>query len=333
MTETPVRSTPNEMPDPPAVPLPSDPLAEALQHLRMEGMFYCLSELSAPWGIDMPDMPNSLWFHVVTSGELRLVDRNGEDHQITAGEVIVLPHGGGHRAFDDPSSPTPVVFDLPHDYISRQYAILRHGGGGTPATVICGVVRFDHPVARDLITMLPEFISIDRSGDPADRARLDAVLDMMAAETIRTRPGNEAVVTRLCDILVIQTIRSWIENDPRALTGWLGALRDPAIGTAISLIHRNPERDWSVATLASEVSMSRSAFSARFTELVGQSAMNYVTRWRMNLAIDLLRTDRLTVAAVADRLGYGSEAAFSRAFKRVTGRPPSQAREPLAPSW
>lgn len=331
MTDTPVRSTPNDLPDPPAVPLPTDPLAEALQYLRMEGMFYCRSELSAPWGIDMPDMANSLWFHVVTSGEMWLVDRTGEEHRVAAGEVIVLPHGGGHRAFDDRSSPTPLVFDIPHDYISRQYAILRHGGGGAPATVICGVVRFDHPVARDLITMLPEFISIDRSIDPADRARLDAVLDMMAAETIRTRPGNEAVVTRLCDILVIQTIRSWIENDPRAMSGWLGALRDPAIGAAITLIHRNPERDWSVATLAAEVSMSRSAFSARFTELVGQSAMNYVTRWRMNLAIDLLRTDRLTVAAVADRLGYGSEAAFSRAFKRVTGEPPSRARQPLDP--
>ncbi len=311
---------------PPEIPGIVDPLAEALQFLRMDGMFYCPSELTSPWGIEMPHLPDSIWFHVVTSGSLTLADRTGAEHTCRQGDVVVLPHGAGHRAFDHPDAPTPVVFDLPHEYISRQYAILRHGGGGEATNVICGVVQFGHPVARALVELLPEIIRIDPSTQ-TEWQWLPSILSMMAAETRRIRPGGEAVVTRLCDILVIQAIRSWIENDPAAMTGWLGALRDPAIGKAIAMIHREPERDWSVASLAAEVAMSRSAFSARFSELVGQSAMQYVTGWRMNLAVDMLREDRMTIAAVAVKLGYQSEAAFSRAFKRVTGQSPSAARQ------
>lgn len=318
------------IPDIPEAPLTADPLAEALQYLRMDGMFYCRSELTAPWGIDMPHMPDSVWFHVVTSGTMWLVDPSGTEHFVRQGDVLVLPRGAGHKASDQIGTPTPIVFDLPHDYISRQYAILRHGGGGEAANVICGVVRFNHPVARALVEMLPEIIRIDgSSGSGTEWHWLPTILGLMASETRRTRPGGEAVVTRLCDIVVIQAIRHWIENDPAAMGGWLGALRDPAIGAAIAMIHRHPERDWTVANLAAEVAMSRSNFSARFSELVGQSAMQYVTQWRMNLAVDLLREEQLTIAAVADRLGYQSEAAFSRAFKRVTGESPSSARKAI----
>jgi AraC-like DNA-binding protein len=127
------------------------------------------------------------------------------------------------------------------------------------------------------------------------------------------------VITRLGDILVIQAIRAWMESDPAAGTGWLGALQDPQIGRAISLIHGDPSRDWSVASLADEVAMSRSAFAARFTRLAGEPVMSYVARWRMNVAADALKHDDATVAELAYRLGYRSEAAFSRAFKRVVG--------------
>jgi AraC-like DNA-binding protein len=151
------------------------------------------------------------------------------------------------------------------------------------------------------------------------------------AEARELRPGGEAVITRLGDILVIQAIRSWIETDPAARTGWLGALQDPQIGHAISLIHREPARDWTVASLADELAMSRSAVAARFTELVGEHAMQYVTRWRMQVAVSSLREEGATVAQLASRLGYRSEAAFARAFKRVIGLPPgAMRREQLA---
>lgn len=310
----------------------ADPLDEALHSLRMDGMFYCRSELTAPWGIDLPLMEDCLWFHVVTSGSCLLIDSGGEAHRIQQGDVVVLAHGGGHRVVDVVDSPTPVVFDLAHDHISRHYAVLRHGGGGDQVNLICGVVRFGHPTARCLIEVLPEVIHVASAGDGPQWQWLPGLLNLMAAETRRTRPGGEAVVTRLCDILVIQAIRTWIDTDPSAGTGWLGALRDPVIGKAIAAIHREPERAWTVAGLAAEVAMSRSGFSARFSELVGKSAMHYVTEWRMQLACDLLREDGSTVAAVAERLGYRSEAAFSRAYKRVTGASPGSTRRTGGPS-
>lgn len=313
-----------------SIPLIAEPLAEALHFLRMDGMFYCLSELTAPWGVYLPPMPDSLWFHVVTGGQCSLFDTSGAEHQFREGDVAVLAHGGGHSIMDDVDAPAPSVFDLPHDYIGKQYAVLRHGGGGTQTTIICGVVQLGHPAAKSLIEMLPEVIRVDGRTGTAQWPWLTTLLGLMASETRQARPGGEAVVTRLCDILVIQAIRSWIDSAPEARTGWLGALRDPAVGRAIALIHREPGHDWSVSSLASEIGMSRSAFSARFTDLVGQPVMQYVSQWRMHLAIDLLREERLTVAQVAARLGYGSEAAFSRAFKRVTGRSPSTSRQDFA---
>ncbi len=219
---------------------------------------------------------------------------------------------------------TPLVFDLPHDEVNEHYAVLRHGGGGPQTRVVCGGIRFEHPAARQLVDSLPALIHIEASrATRADWMR--ATLDLMAEETQQSRPGGEAVISRLCDIVVIQAIRSWIEDDPAAQTGWLGALRDEQIGAAMARIHADPGHDWSVAALADEVAMSRSAFAARFTELVGEPAMKYVTRWRMHVAVDLLRNGN-TVAATAGCVGYESEAAFSRAFKRVMGEPPRAAR-------
>jgi AraC-like DNA-binding protein len=151
---------------------------------------------------------------------------------------------------------------------------------------------------------------------------MQSTLSLMAAEAKELRPGSEAVITRLGDILVIQAIRTWIELDAAAQTGWLGALKDRQIGHAISLIHRDPAQNWTVASLADEVAMSRSAFAGRFTELVGEPAMQYVARWRMQLAVSMLEDERVTVGELSDRLGYRSEAAFSRAFKRIIGISP-----------
>jgi AraC-like DNA-binding protein len=155
---------------------------------------------------------------------------------------------------------------------------------------------------------------------------MQSTLRLIAAEAAALHPGGEAVITRLSDILVIQAIRAWIARDPAGQTGWLGALQDPRIGRAMSLVHRDPAGPWSVATLARASAMSRSAFAARFTELVGEPVMRYVTRWRMHVALDWLQQDDASVAELAARLGYDSEAAFSRAFKRTVGMSPGAAR-------
>jgi AraC-like DNA-binding protein len=155
---------------------------------------------------------------------------------------------------------------------------------------------------------------------------MQSMLRLMAAEAAELRPGGEAVITRLGDIIVIQAIRAWMESDPAAQRGWLGALQDPQIGRAISHIHRDPARDWTVASLAHELAMSRSAFAARFTELAGEPVMSYVARWRMHVAVAALKEEGATVGQLAHRLGYRSEAAFSRAFKRVIGVSPGAIR-------
>ena len=300
---------------------PSDPLAEALHFLRMNGAFYCRSELTAPWGMTMMPMPGYIWFHVVTTGRVWLEAGDDEGRLLQPGDLGLVPHGEGHVLRSEPGVPAPGVLELDREEISERYEILRHGGGGAPTTLICGAVRFDHPAARNLVEILPSIMHLEAASAP-QLDWMQSTLRLMAVEARELRPGGEAVITRLGDILVIQAIRSWLETDPAAKTGWLGALQDKQIGRAIALIHRDPARNWTVASLADELAMSRSAFAARFTELVDEPAMQYVTRWRMQVAVGALRNDGATVGELASRLGYRSEAAFARAFKRVIGIPP-----------
>lgn len=196
--------------------------------------------------------------------------------------------------------------------------------------MVCGAVTFDHPAAREIVKLLPGLILISAS-ETQEADWLQSTLRLMAAEVSEMRPGGETIITRLSDILVIQAIRSWMAADPVAKTGWLGALGDKQIGQAITLIQRDPGRDWSVATLADATAMSRSAFAARFTQMVGESVMQYVTRWRMHIALKWLKEGE-PVGELAFRLGYQSEAAFSRAFKRVMGISPGSARRDDEPA-
>ena len=297
---------------------------QALRSVRMSGIFYCPTALTEPWGLELPPMEHCLWFHFVTSGSCTI---DVGDERITArtGDLVLVPHGTGHRGWGAEPAPTPSVFDLPHDDLHDTYAVLRHGGGGARTDLVCGGVRLDHPSARHLLEALPAIVHVERSLTPRSDW-IHATLDLMADEVRNVRAGSDAVVSRLCDILVIQALRAWIERDGAARQGWLGALRDDRIGAAIALIHRSPAEPWTVASLAAGVSMSRSAFAARFAELVGEPAMSYVTRWRMHLALDLLESSDSTVSSVGRAVGYESEAAFSRAFKRVIGTSPRAAR-------
>lgn len=308
-------------------PTPADALGEALHFLRMDGAFYARSELRGRWGATIPEIPDHLWFHVVTEGQgwLDAGESEAEAHLLQPGSFALVPHGQGHRIWSEPGAPTPSVLELEREQISDRYEILRHGQGEKQTTMICGALSCNHPAARNLIDALPGTIIIDTLQSPQVEW-MQSTLRLMAAESRERRPGGEAVITRLGDILVVQAIRSWIETDPAANTGWLGALKDRQIGGAIALIHRDPARAWTVASLAQQVAMSRSAFAARFTEFVGEPVMRYVTRWRMYVAMDALKEQDSSVAEVASRLGYQSEAAFSRAFKRVISVSPGAIR-------
>ena len=291
-------------------------LDDVLRHVEMAGIFYCASELSEPWGLEVPAM-DSLWFHVITSGRCTVSVPDVEPVSLGPGDLLLVPHGQGHTAWGSEPARLAPVLDLPHEYETDTYAVLKHGGGGAVTSIVCGSVRFDHPAARHLIAALPPLIHIEAAHvGRADWLR--ATLDLLAEETRSVRPGSDAVVSRLCDVLVLQAIRSWIDRDPAARSGWLGAIRDDGIGAAIAAVHRDPGECWTVGSLAALATMSRSAFAARFTDLVGEPPMQYVTRWRMYRADDLLRRGA-TVAAAGHAVGYESEAAFSRAYARVMG--------------
>src|SRR5262245_24666425 len=239
---------------------PVDPLGEALHFLRMNGAFYCRSELTAPWGLTLPPMPGYMWFHVATSGRALLVTDGAETTQVRPGDFTLVPHGEGHGLVSEPGAEAPGILDLERELVSDRYEILRHGGGGAPTLLICGAVRFDHPAARNLVEILPPAIHLESVGS----TRLEwmqSTLRLMAAEAEELRPGGEAVITRLADILVVQAIRAWLDTDPAARSGWLGALQDRQIGRAIALIHREPGRPWTVDSIARELGDSRPALS------------------------------------------------------------------------
>jgi len=303
----------------------TDALGESLHYLRMSGVFYSRAELTAPWGLAMPPMPGCMMFHVVTSGECWL-DVGGEaPRMLRPGDFALVPHGEGHGISSAPDVPMEDLFAIERIQISDRYETIQYGGGGEVARLVCGAVRFDHPAANDLMRLLPRTINVT-SWDSAQAEWIQSTLRLMAAEARELQPGGETVMTRLADILVIQAIRSWIAEESSAQTGWLAALQDKQIGRAMQLIHRDPAQNWSVASLARVAAMSRSAFAAQFRKLLGESPMQYVVRWRMQLAVTFLEEGKVSVGEVAERLGYGSEAAFSRAFKRVVGRPPGAVR-------
>lgn len=302
----------------------TDPLGVALRLLRVDGAFYCWSELSAPWGFSLPPMPGYMWFHALLAGALMLQISGEPRRNLTTGQLALVPRGKGHALLSEAGVPIPDILTLDREQVSDRYELLRYGGGGAPTALVCGAVRLEHPAARRLVGSLPPCIVIDERAPGTES--IQNTLRLLGNEARHTRPGGEAILTRLADVIVIQALRAWLDGDPSGRAGWLGALRDPQIGRALALVHDDPARQWTVAALADHVSMSRSSFAARFTELVGEPAMQYLTTWRMQLALTALREGDATVAQVADQSGYRSEAAFARAFKRVNGFPPGVAR-------
>jgi AraC-like DNA-binding protein len=291
-----------------------DPLADILQDLRLESSFYARSELRAPWGLAFSERDGPS-FHVVITGRCWLC-LDGQRISLAAGDLVLLPHGDGHRIADPPDGGAIPLAALPSKRVGPNAALLSYGGDGPASLLICGGVRFAGPLAHPLLDLLPRVLILHCEEQTETQAWLDATLAMLGAEALSMRAGSAAVMTRLADVLVLQTIRAWLERNEGQQTGWLGALRDPEIAGSLALIHRSAEDLWTVALLAQQAHLSRSAFSERFSRLVGMPPMQYVTRWRMSLARSWIHEERMSASEAAHRLGYSSEAAFSRAFKR-----------------
>lgn len=302
-----------------------DPLGGLLHLLKMNSVFYTHADLSTPWGFDIPAIPKSLMFHLVVEGAC-IIEVEGHKIALEAGDFMMLPHGKGHKMFDCPGVSCPPLFDLPIQPVSEFYETLSHGGGGESSLLLCGAVSFNHPIAERLLDVMPSFIKIDSEYQEMNQA-IHHIINMIAEETLSASLGGEAVITRLADILVINALRVWLGSHKVIDQNWLAAMSDNALSKAMLAIHQQPEKAWTVELLAAEACMSRTSFSERFKKVVGGTPLNYLTQWRMAIAKSKLFFTKENVLSIALSLGYQSEAAFSRAYKKATGLAPSQARK------
>jgi AraC-like DNA-binding protein len=311
-----------------------DVLTDVLETVRVVAACYGRLEATAPWGIRVRPGEDAK-FHVVLEGRVRLlVDGVAEPIELSAGDIVALPHGHAHSLMDDPAVPDNLAVTaqpLEELLVCRprgDNSVLRVGGGGQSSTIVSGRFRFEDRRNNPLLSVLPPVITL--RGEMGKSVRwLEPTLRFIACEAQSGRPGSQTVIARLADVLFIQLVRGHLASLPLNGSGWLGALADAQIGAALGHIHQNPEQDWTVQSLASKVAMSRSAFASRFMRLVGEPPLSYVTRWRMQKAAGMLRDGKQTLAEVAAQVGYDSEAAFSKAFKRAVGSAPGAYRRAL----
>jgi AraC-like DNA-binding protein len=298
-----------------------DPLARILHSLRTDGTFYCRSELSAPWGLQMPTMDGCVWFHAVTSGHCTLQTDDVGAVEVSTGDFVLVPHGRGHTLCSDAEAPAALVTELPQEMVSDRYSLLAYGEGGPQTTLVCGVIRLETPFVSDLGSLLPPLIHLNASSS-MQTEWVSGTLRLLAVEAKGLRPGGETVLTRLADILVVQSIRAWLESNAQQQTGLLAAVNDAQIGRVLMQVHEDPSDAWSVESLAASAGMSRSGFCARFRQLMDTTPMQYVTHLRMRAVQRTLQAGKASVGELAEQYGYNSEAAFNRAFKRCVGVSP-----------
>jgi AraC-like DNA-binding protein len=304
----------------------TDVLADVLDSLKLRGRIFCRCELSAPWALAFAAGDFS-HFHVIERGTcwLRLQGKAGAV-ALEEGDLLLVTRGHAYQLCDAPETPPIAVTDLIGESRGGLRAVLRHGGGGEASGVICGAFEFEGLQAKSFLTVLPEWIRV-RKDDRRGNEWLDATVRFLSSETQHPDMGAATIITSLIDVLFVEAVRTWLREQPPGAAGWLGALRDPSIGAALGLIHQAPERRWTVPALSSAVGLSRSPFAAKFTALVGLSPMAYLKRWRLQVGATLLRNRALALSSVAERVGYESPAAFSRAFTREFGMRPGLYRQ------
>jgi AraC-like DNA-binding protein len=316
----------------------TDALSDVLRAVRLAGALYFDVAARAPWVAEQPAremvlpkiLPGAghlISYHVVTEGSCFAGIIGAEPVAVEAGEVIVFTKGDPHVMSSSPgmrANPvTPDAFDeaaaspLP-------FSVNYGGGGGGPPSVrlVCGFLACNAQPFNPLLNNLPAVI---KAGHPqsSESNWLGEFIRVAISESTNKRAGGESVLAKLSELMFIEVVRRHLEALPPAQDGWLAGLRDPFIGKALSLIHRSPARNWTIEELARDVGLSRSVLAERFANLVGMPPMHYLAKWRMQIASDLLSGGSTNIATVAAETGYGSEAAFSRAFKKIVGVPPS----------
>jgi AraC-like DNA-binding protein len=312
-----------------------DALSDVLRAVRLTGAIFFDIQASEPWVAETPSgqaiveamFPGSehlVCYHVITKGSCWASVPGEPPTRLSAGDIIVLPHGDTHVLSSTPGlrrTPDMALYRMPADG-KLPVRISMGDPQGDAVHFVCGFLGCDARPYNPLLTALPRVILLSGHAGGA----LAAYVQFALEESKEPRMGGQCVLGRLSELMFVDVVRHYLETLPADRTGWLAGLRDPFVGRALTTFHRDPAHAWTIESLAKSVGLSRSAMAERFTQFVGQPLMQYMTNWRMQLAANHLLSGMESVALIANRVGYDSEAAFSRAFKKAVGAPPSQWR-------
>lgn len=312
-----------------------DALSDALSVVHLTGGVFLHAEFFAPWCVAARVAPEHcrpvlgpashlIPYHYVVEGELhiRVEGEDRDDLMLEAGEVVLLPHNDLHLMGSDLSLPPVSGRDIIHPPKDGGLFSIHHGGAGGRTRLVCGFLGCASAEGNPLIATLPTLLKLNvEQGGAAEWIR--STFQYAAAEVSAGRPGSETVLAKLSELLFVEAVRRYAEALPDGQTGWLAGLREPYVARALALLHRNITRRWTVDDLSREVGLSRSALADRFIRLIGVPPMHYLASWRMQVATQKLRDTNASLAQVAEIVGYDSEAAFSRAFKKAFGKAPA----------
>lgn len=317
---------------PMVAPENGDLLTRLLLGLRLDGVEYGRCVMQAPWAIAFPAQRDARFHYVARGGAWLWTAAAGWKH-LDAGDAVLVPRGSLHLMASAPDVPTVDIGELERTEISEQLYLVRAGSrrntipddaSSQESVMFCGAMRFNLDPLHPLLTMMPEVM---HAGDLVKRdPAVPALLEAMEREVSLDRIGACGILARLADVLAASIIRAWVECGCSDSTGWIAALQCPKIGKVIATIHAEPERDWNVPALAEVMGVSRSRFAEAFTRVVGETPARYVAKVKMFQARRWIQHEGMRVTVAADRLGYDSEASFSRAFKRIMGTSPSSVR-------
>jgi AraC-like DNA-binding protein len=318
-----------------------DPLSEALRSVRLTGAIFLDAELGRPWGFLSPPASTSahllsppaehlVLFHLVVEGQATARVAGHDDVALEAGDIVVLPHGDGHELWNGRVRQLTDASALLPRIVGGALASERGGGSGPVTKFICGYIGCERHATRSFLAGLPPVFKTHIRRE-ASGEWIESSIRYLAAEQRSTRAGRSALLAKLAEALFVETLRAYMAALPPEGTGWMAAARDPAVGRALAAIHRAPAEAWTVAGLAKQAGVSRSVFAARFHQLLGDAPLAYLARWRIQLGARLLETTRDSVLQIAQQVGYESEAAFNRAFKRELELPPARYRRGRQP--
>ena len=312
-----------------------DVLSEVLKVVKMETAFFYNAEFSAPWSYRSPDScklapyinqpaGHIIVYHLLIEGKA-YAQLESERIALGAGDIVIFPHGDSHYMESGPCSTVVNGENELQRVFSQGLKLARIGGGGEVTRFVCGYMVCEPRLSQVFLAGLPPIFKVNirdgKSGQWLENAIRYSIADARVSEA-----GGEAVLAKLCETLFVETLRRYIIQLPDRQAGWLAGARDPEVGKVLALIHRQPAAPWTIAKLAHEAGISRSVLAERFRQCLGEPPVAYLTRWRLQIGAQMLSSTSYSVAQVASEVGYESEPAFSRAFKRSFGVPPARYR-------